>query len=66
MFTRLSAQSSMKLDPLSPSRKVREGLADQILLFNFETVATPWLQYQYIHKTNTGAVLRLQSKQTVN
>ena len=38
----------MKLDPLSPSRKVREGLADQILLFNFETVATPWLQYQYI------------------
>ena len=37
------------------SRKVREGLADvisihemltnQILLFDFETVATPWLQY---------------------
>ena len=41
--------------PLSPSRKVRDGLAnvismhglltDQILLFNFETVPTPWLQY---------------------
>ena len=40
--------------PSSP-RKVREGLADvismhemltnQILLFHFETVATPWLQY---------------------
>ena len=40
---------------LTPSRKLREGLADvlsmhemltnQILLFNFETVATPWLQY---------------------
>ena len=42
-----------KPDPLSPSRKVREGLANvismhemlpnQILLFHFETVATPWL-----------------------
>ena len=46
---------SVKLDPLSLSRKVREGLADvismhemltnQILLFHSETVATPWLQY---------------------
>ena len=45
----------IKLDPLSHSRKVREGLADvigmhemltnQILLFHFEKVATPWLQY---------------------
>ena len=47
-------EQSIKPDHLSPSRKVREGLADvisihelltnQILLFNFETVATPWLQ----------------------
>ena len=44
----------IRLDPLSPSRKVREGLADvimhemltdQILLFHSETVATPCLQY---------------------
>ena len=43
------------LDPLLLSRKVREALADaismhemltnQILLFCFETVSTPWLQY---------------------
>ena len=48
-------EQSIKPDHLSPSRKVREGLADvismhemltnQILLFHFETVATPWLQY---------------------
>ena len=46
---------SIKLDALSPSSKMREGLADvismhekltnQILLFHSETVATPWLQY---------------------
>ena len=49
---------SIKPDHLSPSRKVREGLADvisthdmltnQILLFHFETVATPWLQYVHV------------------
>ena len=42
-------------DPLLPSRRVREGLVNvtsmhglltnQILLLNFETVPTPWLQY---------------------
>ena len=77
--------------PSSPSRKVREGLADvisvhemlinQILLFNFETVATPSLQlasfpglagrawewgYASICKTNPGAVVGLQIKQAVN
>ena len=53
VVTRLS-----KPDHLSPSRKVRDGLADvisthdmltnQILLFHFETVATPWLQYVHV------------------
>ena len=53
----------IKLDHLSPFRKVREGLAGVIsmhvrmltnenLLLHFETVATPC-------KTNTGAVLGL-------
>ena len=62
----------MSLSSLSPSRKVREGLTDvnsmhemltnQTLLFIFETVATPWLQYvrlilvqvQYWCGFNTG------------
>ena len=55
-MTRSSLSSqTIKLDHLSPSRKVREGLVDvismhegltnQILLLHFEAVATPWLQY---------------------
>ena len=42
----------IKPDHLSPSRKVREGLADVISMhemltnqIHFETVATSWLQY---------------------
>ena len=52
-------EQSIKPAHLSPSRKVREGLADvlsmhemltnQILLFHFATVATPWLRYSCIY-----------------
>ena len=54
-------------DPLSPFRKVREGLADvisvykflnnQILRFSFELVATPWQKL---------VLVQLQIKQAVN
>ena len=40
---------------------MHEMLSIQILLFCFETVATPWLQY-----VSFGAVLGLQIKQAVN
>ena len=72
-FGSCEVKSSL-LDHLSPSRKVREGLADvismhemltnQILLFHIEIVATPWLQY--VRSIYTVAVLRLQIKQAVN
>ena len=51
------SKGTVSLSSQTLSRKVREGLAEsdvisihglltnQILLFNFETVATPWLQY---------------------
>ena len=54
---------------------IQELLTDQILLFNFETVAVPWLQYvrllfcmASVCKTTIldGAVLRLHIKQAVN
>ena len=44
---------------------LHEMLANQILLFHSETVATTWLQYARF-STSAGAVLGLQIKQAVN
>ena len=52
MVSSVTVSLSSYIDPLSPSRKVTESLADVISMsemvtnqFHSETIATPWLQY---------------------